>query len=196
MKWVRGLGWLLLFLSLQIQTLWANPLSRREFNVRFSNQFGLIGRIYNEVMGSAVRTFVFLNPELALEYQIGGAWFATASFAYAYLRGQHSDHLDLYAPTGGIKWVGFEDTPYQGDFFDKTRWWFGVQVGPYYSYSRLAVIIPRGKAADFGFNISGGFDVIATKHWAPGFQVKMHYVHFGPDDFLLTTFGPHLVFRF
>lgn len=167
-----------------------------EFLVRLGPQFGILARIQETALETAVKRFAFINPEAHLEYQIAGPWFVSFSFHYFFLDGERSGNMDIFAPTAGLKFVSFEESSMTGDFFDRTRWWLGLESGPYITRSHLYQVIPRGSQTDFGFNLSAGFDSFFKRHWAVGFQAKVHFVNYDPDDYLFLSFGPNLIFRF
>lgn len=181
---------LLLVLTSSLQT------QANEFLIRLSPKLGVLGAINSNTLQRALKRFTYLAPEIHLEYQMIGHWFASASFNYAYLRGRRADQMNVFAPTAGIKIVSFEDEPLAGDFFDRTRWWFALEAGPYITQSKLNAILARSSQTDFGFNVGAGFDSFFHRHLAVGLEVKTHYVPYSPDDYFLVSFGPHLAFRF
>lgn len=166
-----------------------------EFSMRAAPQLGVLGMISDAALHAAASRVNFVS-EFHMEYQIVGRWFATASFHHLYFFGNRSDHMNVFAPAAGVKMVSFEDVAASGDFFDKTRWWFEIEGGPYIHQARFAAVIPRGTQTDLGFSFGAGFDTLFHKRWAAGFQTKMHTVFYGPDNYILLHFGPHLMFRF
>lgn len=183
-----------LFFVLWLFTL-SGSVRANEFSLRAGPQLGILENVSNTALGTAAGR-VTLVSEFHAEYQIVGRWFATVSLNHIYFIGNRSDYMSVFAPNAGIKIVSFEEVVAAGDFFDKTRWWFELEGGPYLHQARFAAAIPRGDQIDLGFSFGGGFDTLFHKRWAAGFQTKMHYVSYAPDDYFLIRFGPHLMFRF
>lgn len=189
---MRQIPALFLFLLLVGSAL---SVRANEFSIRAAPQLGVLGLINNTALGGAANRYTFVS-EFHMEYQVKGRWFATVSLHTIHFLDKVGGYMNVFAPAAGVKLVSFEDVVASGDFFDQTRWWFELEGGPYLHQARFGAVIPRGDHINFGFSAGGGFDTLFHKRWAAGLQTKMHYVNFGPDDYILVHFGPHLMFRF
>jgi len=192
----------LLFLSLLTAPL-ANTHAKsgkKEVSLRLSPKLGALFKLKDGVLGRAVRRFVYILPEGNLNIQITEHWFASASFIYAKFRGKlaggSGGHINVYGPTAGIKLVSSSNATSSGDFLDDSRWWFGLESGPYFTDLRVSPVVPPQRSTGFGFNFGAGFDYFFHENWAAGLETKLHYVNLAVDDYYLLSFGPHLIARF
>ncbi|MBI3540723.1 MAG: hypothetical protein HY073_01035 [Deltaproteobacteria bacterium] len=174
---------------------------KREILLRVGPRFGTVAKLDPVVLDTAVERFITVFPDGNLDVQIAGRWFGSLSFAYARVRGKLAlGNANVYAPTAGVKLISSWGNAGSGDFFDDSRWWCGLELGPYITNLSDAMTgalpgLPKTKA-DFGFNVGAGFDYFFHEHWATGIEVKIHYVSYSPDDYVLVSFGPHLTARF
>lgn len=170
----------------------------KEILFRLSPKFGFLGKMRQNYLDSAIKRFIFENGEAGLEFQFAEHWFGSFTFHYSHLRGKSFQGFvgdgHIYAPTGGVKIVSSTKFPSTGEFFDDTRWWFGMEFGPY--FTTLNTRLPDDQnGTNLGFNTGAGFDYFFASRFAAGLQMKLHYVKFDQDDYFLFTFGPHLVVR-
>lgn len=178
---------------------------RREILLRVGPRFGAVSKLDPIVLDNVLKQFIVVFPDGNLDVQITGNWFASLSFAYARVRGKLGSlinglegHANIYAPTAGVKLMSSLNNTATGDFLDDSRWWCGLEFGPYITNlnASLGSISGSKTDTDFGFNFGVGFDYFFHEHWATGIEVKVHYVDYSLDDYILFSFGPHLTARF
>lgn len=177
----------------------------RELQIRGAYQFGVIGRMEQSHLSVAFKKMILVMPEANVAYQFSGRWFLSGSYTYARLRDKpgrnnlgvlESGHMNVFGPSMGFKFFSAVGEPQGGgDFFDNARWWSNIEFGPYVTAVR-SPRIGKNTDTDFAFNFGAGFDYYVNKTWALGIQTKFHYVNYSPDDYILYSFGPHVVARF
>lgn len=173
---------------------------KKEVLLRISPEFGLMGKMRQTDLDLVIKRFVIENADGNLEIQFAEHWFASFSFHYSHLRGKHFNGFigdgHIYAATGGVKLVSSTNYPSTGEFFDDTRWWFGMEFGPYFTAFTTRLRETDQDGTNLGVKTGAGFDYFFGSHWASGLHMNLHYSKFHLDDYILFTFGPHLVWKF
>lgn len=172
----------------------------KEILFRISPEFGFMGKMRQTDLDLVIKRFIIENADGNWEIQFAEHWFASLSFHYSHLRGKHFNGFigdgHVYGATGGVKVVSSANYPSTGDFFDDTRWWFGIEFGPYFTAITTRLRDTDQDGTNLGFNSSAGFDYFFGQHWATGLHLKLHYSKFHLDDYFLFAFGPHLAWKF
>ncbi len=178
--------------------------ARREVDIAFSPNIGYLYAVGDDFKAEPL-IYLLLDTELAV--QIYGGWFGTANFLYGHTKWKSSSQgsgIDIYAPTFGVKYqrVIDEHMPHEGRMFlDKSRYWFGVALGPYITHASAAAIPVGGpfslgrNSVDIGVNSSAGFDYFFHSYFGAGLQVKVHWANFDENYFIFSG-GPRIVGRF
>ncbi len=174
---------------------------RREVSARFSPNIGYFLNVGDQLN---VNKFMYLLFDGGVDVQIWQAWFATANFFYGHTKWQNNmqgNGMNIYAPTFGVKYVLREDqwTRPKDTVLDKSRYWFSLSVGPYITdLSGAANSIPFSagtKEVDVGANAAAGVEYYFVPNVGAGLQVKLHFVNFDENYFIVTG-GPSIIGRF
>lgn len=177
---------------------------RREIGIRFTPD---IGYLYPVGSDFKAERFIYLMLDGGVDVQLYGGWFATGYFTYAHTKWESASQgggIDIYAPTFGIKYQRMAEDfePHEARFFlDKSRYWFGVAVGPYITNASAAAVPVGGpfstsrNSVDIGANATAGFDYYFYPNVGAGVNLKFHFVNFDENYFIFSG-GPHIVGRF
>ncbi len=177
---------------------------RRETSIRLSPMIAYLVPAGDDLK---VKKLVYLMFDAEADVQIQGNWYATGSFTYAHTKWESASQgggMNTYAPSFGVKYaVYFGDVePVANTIIaNRSRYFFSLAAGPYIT-SVSAAAIPAGgyfstsrTAVDIGVNAGAGFDYYFHPNVGWGVQMKMHYVAFDENYFIIAG-GPHLAFRF
>lgn len=140
----------------------------------------------------AIETFEHWYPLIDIDY-------SRTMWRLRDATGEDEGSIDMLGFYCGLKYVIHEhDMPnLTDDFIDHSRYWFGAGVGPAYSRVRSSVASysASGTAWDLGLMAGGGFEYFFSRVFGVGVQVKMNYVNY-KDNYFVIFGGPTLSGRF
>lgn len=190
----------IIFLGVLSVLLLSSAAQAREFNLKFSPGWGYLWLLNDQAFNIRKFPDLMLNLEGAVEatrhlYPMIEVMYAHSSQKNKWFAGG----LDMIGIGFGLKALvkPADYDPETGDILDRARYWFSVAPGPY-----ITMIASNTGGNDagvtkvrFGIDVGAGIEYYFSSHWGVGGQVKMIYVGYS-DDYFILNIGPSLCARF
>lgn len=185
------------------ETMQVKPLTvamRREIAVRFTPSFGYFVKV-DDVNRMPVEKVVYMLLDTDAHIQIYKHFFGQASFIYGRttFKPPSDGSLNIYGLTFGLKIMSRTEVsePFL-TFLDRSRFFASAAVGPYIIQGNDAsgtVVVP-GTKTSVGVNGGIGYEYFFHPNIAIGITMKLHWVDYTLDQFVLYQVGPTITGRF